>query len=507
MKKSILITAILTLCGIVSNAQTVADGLSFNSSITQGTARFRALSGAFGALGSDLSATGINPASSTIFANHYVSFSLDTSHLDNEANYFGTTATNSDSDFSINQAGIALVFESADSPVNKFSIGFNYDSNRNYDNQLLIRGVSDTSVSNYFLNNANGFELRNFQTLNNESVSDLYQFLGEEPGLGFAAQQGLLGFQSFLIDPLDPANANNVDYISNTGTGTFNQQQLLTTQGYQGKFTFNGAFELNKRFSFGLNVNTHIVDKERRTEFRENNSNANATVTDVRFENFLTTEASGISLQLGTLIKITNSLRAGLSYESPTWFTVDETLTQSISSNRLTGTGTINEIVAPNVINIYAPYNLRTPGGFSGSLAYIFGDAGLLSVDVSSKDHRNLRFSDVNGDPFVNNNTFADDNLQTALTYRVGGELKIKNLFVRGGAVHSQSPYVDENIVGDLNGFSLGLGYRWGSTVLDVAYNRSQQEFSQQLFDTGLTSAAMVDQTLTNVVVTLSFNL
>lgn len=510
MKRFFIIFACSLTCGLWTSGQTVADGLSFGSAATNGTARFQALSGAFGALGSDLSATGINPASSTVFANHYVSFSLDTSHNSNDANYFGSSANDSDTDFTINQAGLALVFASTDnsSAINKFSLGFNYDSTRNYDNQVFIQGTSNNSISSYFLNNATGFELDNFQLIPGEFVSDLYQFLGEEPGLGFAAQQGFLGFQSFVIDPVDAANAGNLDYISNTGTGSFDQQQFLVNEGYQGKFTFNGAFEVNDKFSFGMNINTHILDRERLTTFREGNNNADATVTDVRFENFLTTEASGISLQLGTLVKITNSLRAGLSYESPTWYTVDETLTQSITTNRITTTGSVTEVIAPEVINVYAPYNVRTPGSFSGSLAYIFGKAGLLSVDVSSKDYRNLKFSADGSDAlFIDNNTFISDNLQTAMTYRVGGEVKIKNTFLRGGAVHSQSPYENKNIMGDLNGFSLGLGYRWSSTVLDISYSRSQQEYSQQLYDTGLTNSAMIDQTQTNVVVTLGFNL
>ena len=50
-----------------NNAQDINDALRYANAEVQGSARFRALSGAFGALGGDLSAISINPAGSAIF--------------------------------------------------------------------------------------------------------------------------------------------------------------------------------------------------------------------------------------------------------------------------------------------------------------------------------------------------------------------------------------------------------------------------------------------------------
>jgi hypothetical protein len=510
MRNSILLVTLGLLCGLFGSAQSIADGLSLNgASTTTGTARFRALSGAFGALGGDLSAMGINPAGSAVFANHYASFTVDLSVLNNDTTYENTLSESNDTDFSLNQAGIALVFGSANNnqSINKFALGFNYDSSRNYDDNVLIQGTSGSSISSYYLNNANGIELDNFQLRRGESISDLYQFLGEEPGLGFGAQQGFLGFQSLIIDPIDISDPNNISYFSNTGTGAFNQSYREVNEGYQGKFTFNGALEINNRVSLGVNVNTHVVNRERRTSFREQNNNSDALVTDVRLENVLTTEAAGISFQFGSLIKITPELRLGLAYESPTWFTVDESLTQAVSTFGNTPNGLVDELIAPDVINVYEPYRMRTPGGFSGSLAYVFGDKGLISMDVSTKDYRNLRFSPADNILFVSNNRFADQSLQQAFTYRLGTEIRIKKAFVRGGVIRAETPYADKSFMTDLEGFSLGFGYRWGNTVLDLAYSRSSQDYSKELFSGDDLSAGMVNQTLNNVIVTLGFNL
>ena len=50
-----------------SYGQDLTDALRYSTGETQGTARFKSMSGAFGALGGDMSAVSINPAGSAIF--------------------------------------------------------------------------------------------------------------------------------------------------------------------------------------------------------------------------------------------------------------------------------------------------------------------------------------------------------------------------------------------------------------------------------------------------------
>ena len=94
------------------NAQDINDALRYNDGDIQGTARFRALSGAFGALGGDLSAVGLNPASSAVFTNSYASVTLSSLNKDNETSFFNTSNTASNSDLSLQQAGGVFVFKS-----------------------------------------------------------------------------------------------------------------------------------------------------------------------------------------------------------------------------------------------------------------------------------------------------------------------------------------------------------------------------------------------------------
>src|SRR5690606_5979247 len=91
-------------------AQDLSDAVRYSQSEIRGTARFRALSGAFGALGGDMSAVSINPAGSAIFAQSQASFSLSNLATKNDTRYFNGATGTSDSNFDINQGGASFVF-------------------------------------------------------------------------------------------------------------------------------------------------------------------------------------------------------------------------------------------------------------------------------------------------------------------------------------------------------------------------------------------------------------
>lgn len=506
MKKQLILGAVL-MSALVSTAQSVSDGLLFSQQDGYGTARYRALSGAFGAIGGDLSAMGSNPAGSTIFANHYFSLSTASTNNNNNTVFNGTSTQNNDSDLSINQLGAVFTYRNRNEKarVNKFSFGINYESTRDYDNSFVMQGANNTSIGDYFVNFANGERLIDLELGGNETVSGVFRFLGENGG--FIPQQAFLGYQSFIIDAVDPSNVDNTQYVSNTGTGTFNQRQIVSEIGSQSKFTLNSAIEIDSKLSLGVNVNLHSINLNRFTQFDENNGNADATVQAVSFDNDLQMDGSGVSLQAGLIFKATQGLRLGASYQSPTWYRIEESLLQSVSTRRDDGTGgTITDEIFPDVITFFQPYNVRTPGNVTGSLAYIFGTKGLISIDYQSTDYSQMRFGPENDLLFASNNQFIDQSLVRAATLRIGGEYRLDRLSLRAGYRMEESPYENANLMGDLQGYSLGLGYTWGKTTLDLSYNRAERDFSRQLFSTGLTTAGMINNVQNNVVATLGFN-
>jgi hypothetical protein len=487
-------------------AQNATDALLYTQDNIQGTARFRGLSGAFGALGGDLSAISINPAGAAIFSRSHASFSLSSLSKNNTTSFLNIRNSSSDSKIDINQAGATFVFKNKNESTSwkKFVFSIAYDKTANYDNKWTASGQNSTSIDRYFLEYANGLRLDEISAFEDETISEAYAAIGNFYGYG--NQQAFLGYESFLLEP--KANTDdNTQYTSNIASGTFNQRYDYAATGYNGKFTFNAATQYGDKLYLGLNLNTHFINYERYTFLEESNSNEGSLVTNVGFQNNLLTIGNGFSFQLGAILKVTSSLRAGFTYNSPTWFTILEETTQNISTEQTDDSGRFSTFIDPNTINVFPSYRLQSPSKITGSLAYVFGSQGLISFDYSRRDYSNTKFKPTSDAFFASQNTTINDLFTSSNTYRVGGEYIIKQLSFRGGYRFEESPYADASFDGDLTGYSFGLGYNFGNLKLDLTYDQSQRNTLRQLYDVGLTDAAIIDTKNANITLSLGFTL
>lgn len=499
-----LLIAVFSLT--VSQAQNISDGLRYGTDNTTGTARYTALSGAFGALGGDLSAMALNPAGSAIFITNDLSVSLGAIDRKNSTNYFGTNGSAIDTDITLNQVGGVFVFNNSDenSGWKKFSIGVNFNNTNNLDDELFFTGTGNRSIASYFVNRAQGIPLDLLQLQGNESISDLYAYLGQTQGT--AAQDAFLGYQGFIIDPVS-ADPDNTQYMSNIASGSFNQDYYQVSTGYNGKYTVNFATQYTNNWYFGINLNAHSIEYFQRNFLYETNSNPGSLVNEVGFENNLSVLGNGFSAQLGTIGKVSEQFRIGFTYDTPTWYEISEETTQYLETVRTENGDVITEIISPNVLNVFEDYNLRTPGRYAASAAYIFGKQGLISVDYSYKDYSETKFSsDFSGEFSALNNAISNT-LKGSSSLRIGGEYRINELSLRGGLRYEESPYSDENTVGDLNGFSMGIGYDFGNYNFDIAWSRTERDSAKQLYSTGLTSVGSIANETNNIIFTLGLSL
>lgn len=484
-------------------AQDIGDALRYSQSEIQGTARFRALSGAFGALGGDMSAVSLNPAGSAVFAQSHASFTVSNTDSDNSTRYFNGLGSGNESNFDVNQGGAAFVFASnGSSPWKKFALSIAYEKTNNFEDNWFARGTNtnNQSIDLYFLNYADGVRLGDISLLDGEFIEDAYRDIGNV--FGFAHQQAFLGYQAFILEP-DVDDDNNTTYFSNLGNGTFDHDYTYAATGYNGKVTFNFATQYEDNLYLGLNLNSHFIDYQRSTLLLEDNSNTNSLITAIDFGNTLSTRGNGFSFQLGGIMKLTPEFRVGVTYDSPTWFSIDEETTQFIDSNladpdiRFIG----------DIVNVFPRYRLKTPSKITGSLAYVFAKQGLISFDYSKKDYSKTEFRPTNDAFFADQNNIISNVFTDAATYRFGGEYKVKQLSFRGGYRFEESPYADGVTVGDLNGFSLGLGYNFGNTKLDITYDEAERSFETPLFNVGLTDTVSIDRKTSNITLSLSFNI
>ncbi|MSP84773.1 MAG: transporter [Flavobacteriaceae bacterium] len=512
MKKNI----ILIILGFYSSfiySQDISDALRFSQDNLNGTARYRAMSGAFGALGGDFSSLNVNPAGSAIFSNNQIALTFNNYGIKNKSNYFGTSVDENSSSFDLNQAGGVYVFKNEDtkSDWKKFSIALNYENANNFNNSIFSAGTNTSnSIGDYFKYYANlngGESLTNLQLQTGESISSLYSYLGSN--YGFGAQQAFLGYQGFIIDPAANYNENsNRNYVSLIPTGgNYYQENYIQSNGYNGKLSFNSSGQYKDKLYFGINLNSHFVDYSQTTRFYEENSNNLLSgVQRLQFDNELTTYGNGFSIQLGAIAKVTKEVRFGLAYESPTWYQLNDELSQGLAVVNADALGELPiDYVNPKIINVYKPYQLQTPGKWTGSFAYIYEKTGLLSIDYSLKDYSNTQFTPK--DDFRNANREMSNLLGLSSELRIGAEYRIKELSLRAGYRTEQSPYKNGKTIGDLRGFSTGFGYNFGGSKLDLTYSHIQRDSQKQFFNVGMTDHANINTRANNITITLSFEL
>jgi len=195
MKKIYL--PLLAVCGFLqTQAQEFnpADAIRIGTQQVNGSARFNAMGGAFGALGGDVSALQINPAGSALFNYNNFSFTGNVQIQKNNSLFNGSSSTAKESDLNLSNFGAVFVIDSKnqDQALKKVTIGLSYNSNARFNDRYFSSGMSNQSVTNYFLDHANfgnnggSIPLDYVQTREGESITDLYDYLNTVQN-GFSA--------------------------------------------------------------------------------------------------------------------------------------------------------------------------------------------------------------------------------------------------------------------------------------------------------------------------------
>ncbi len=456
--KRILVFAILIASAIGAYSQTEADqlnryllrtldlnqlGVLFAKDHHYGTARFESMSGAFGALGTDISAFSINPAGSAVSKKSSASFTLANRSTDTGAQYYGNTFNSQNNHFNVSQAGAILAFDTGfNSDWNRFAFTVNYKLKSDFDNSYLVEG---SGIDNPFFD----------QIPNNTDTNNLYD-------------QG--------ISDTFHATQRGHSSVVNLGFSTVHQNKLF----------------------LGASLNFHNIELNRITSLNEINENNQGDLLNFTntFESIV--EANGFSLGLGLIYKFNKNLRFGVAYESPTWYTeiIDDTNLHpdELYPQHYMGDfdySVNNGLPSSSSEDIYGNLisSLRTNSRVTLSGAYIFGKRGLISIDYTYRNYPGIRYGENNID-FVNVNRFFNSDYRASHSLSIGTEWRFDRLSVRGGYLYEKNPNLLAQLGGNTNkdnlrGISTGLGYNFGNTKIDLSYRRLDNQDYQSVYGLG----------------------
>ena len=496
MKRKLSIVSLL-VTAIVS-AQNITDALRYSTQDLNGTARFKAMSGAFGALGGDFSAIGINPAGSSVFSSSEIGFTLGNESIDTKSTIANSSKKNNSSDFNINQFGIVISVPTNDNK-NSFSFAFNYSLPKNFDGkEIYYSGLSDRNLGDYFTHFANGIAHSNLIVNQNEreSIPTVYRFLGQN--YGYRYQQAFLGYQSELINP-NSNSPTETGYTSNASASSTLQQYNIKTEGEIRKYNFNFSARMENIY-LGLNLNTHNVNYLETKFLTENYTSSN--VKNSLYQVNTKTTGNGFSFQLGAIAKVTEGLRLGLAYESPTWYSLQDETSEYLKTQINKNGNLVTRVIDPKYVNLYEEYKLHTPSSWTASLAYVFGKRALLSLDYIYKGYQSTKFK---SDFLTSQNEIITNELGDVNIIRFGGEYRLKSFSFRAGTRYEQSPYKGK--IDDLIGYSFGVGYTFSGWRFDISYDFAKQGYKYQAFESVLNTPANISNTRNNLLFTLSAKL
>ena len=396
----------------ISSAQTLSYndiGVLFSQENTNGTARFNAMSGAFGALGGDISAMDINPAAAAVFLKSEFAISVNNRNTQLNSSFYGNNASTENDYFNLSQAGGVFVFKnySRNNDWGNIAIGFNYSIMNDFENFWTSGGNSGYAP-----------------------ITDLYDY--------------------------DP-----VVYVNYDG-----QHFENFTNGKTDKYSFTLASKFNNNLYLGASLNTYNVNYYQNILIEEYNNDGSGNTFDVSQAQQLSTYGDAFSFNVGLISKPNENVRLGLAYQSPIWYTLSEDFIEYDVSIYENDINTTNDYSGDNAFD----YKLKTPSKLTGSFAYIFEKQGLISVDYTYKDYSNITLTNAN---FSDENQAFNTDLESVGELKIGTEWRFENLSVRGGYHKAKSPYKNALNSEDIEGFSLGAGFKFKGGNFDLSYQKS----------------------------------
>lgn len=399
-----------------------------------GTARYNSMSGAFGALGGDMSAADVNPAGLAVFKRSRGSISLLRRNSKIDASFAGKDYNFQDSFINANQIGGVLVIDThSRSNWKKIALGINHSTSKDLENLYTVEGnVDDIS------NNAGSIYISQFKNPLKQDIN-----LVDDPYRNF-----------------DSDSNNDIEYKNYE-----NQFFKNSTNGKNQKTTFTLSGQNGKHLYLGMSLVLHSLDFYQNTIFEHRANDGNGNTIDAKLTQELRTIGVGASVNMGAIFKPTQNIRLGIAYSSPTWFEAKDEYADDLNIKLSNTTSIYGENNGKNA----SEYKFQTPSKLTGSAAFLFGKQGLISIDYSLKDYNNIRLKPNND--FNQDNQSISKELKTASHIKIGTEWRFDKVSIRGGFSFEESPQKSAIDTDHIKSISAGIGFKLGKrSRLDFAY-------------------------------------
>ena len=458
MRSKIILASVFT-GAFFAFGQNEVDVYRLSNTYVQGSARFDAMGGSFGALGAESGCIGINPAGFGRSSVSSFSFGAAGTSLKTTSHFRGngeavSTGNSSMDDFKFripNLAGtIVSDVSSSNSGLIYTQISFGMNRVANFNNSFNYSGQQFESLLDVFASQAKGID-----------PADLYNV---DP------YGSSLAYQTYTIDP----DVNN-DYYSRLNSGDVIHNRTVLNRGGINEFYVALSANYLDKIYFGasvsyntLNFSESVIHKETLTD------TSGVTLRSFVYQYDYKTKGGGTNLKLGAIFVPADWFRVGLALHTPTFYQITDEATADMQAVHNYG----KEVVDPSFIPAYKyKYRIWTPTKFVGSFGFVFADNGCINVDLEYLNYGWGRLKTTNDEAYLPTdysleNSTVKSQMVDALNVRVGGEWAINNtFFIRGG--YGYYPKGDTLARSYGKSFSQtisgGLGFRINRVYLDLS--------------------------------------
>jgi len=463
--KKIIIVAGFVLSWAVTKSQNEVDALRYSQIGVGGTARSSGMAGAFGALGADFSTLSTNPGGIGLYTKSEFIFTPGLYTGNSVSNYNGTQENSMNINLAMSNVGIVFAREASESAKSRgwknFQFGFGMNKQNIFNSTTNIQGSStfQNSITNQWLNQAYGLT----------------------PGQ--LTQEAQLAYDVYLLNPNSSGKFdNNSLNVMPSSNQPMQQSQTITTSGAMNELLFSFGGNYKDRLYLGMTVGMPIINY---TEHSTYNEAYNGTDSTVAFQSLalgqdLHTTATGLNLKIGAIYRVTDWLRIGGAFHTPTWFF---NMHDDYNSSLTATIDTTPNHPSTNNSSLYGSfdYHLLTPMRAIGSVGFIIGKIGVIDIDYEYLDYTKALLNS-------SNYTFSTENQNIQNLYRpqqnirIGGELNLAPFAIRAGYGLYGSPY-KTGTNDQLTSYTLGFGIRGKHCFFDIAYILTQSQTTNPLYD------------------------
>jgi hypothetical protein len=460
--------------------QNEQDALRYSRIGFGGTARYSSMAGAFGAVGADLSVLSTNPAGLGLYHKNELTFTPSFYNNSISSEYNGTMSN--DSRFNMRFDNFGFVFagktdNTEETGWQAVGMGISYNRYSSFQSNYTMSGNSTTSLLDSWRRTAAG---------SGPSELDIFN-------------EGL-AYQTYLLENIFGDSTQYRDTIPDGDL--LSQTKTIRTRGGMGEWVFGLGGNYSDHFYIGASIGIPSVRYEETSTYTEQEVEDTTSDFDyLEFNQSLFTKGHGFNFKFGIIYRPVDAIRLGFAFHSPTYLKLADSYDASMSS--VIG-GTPRSYESPNG---NFNYSIRTPMRMIGSLAVIIGKAGLVSVDYEIVDYSEASLRSETYQ-FTSANNAIQAKYKATSNIRLGGELRLLPIILRGGAAFYGSPYTEgvDNSATRLY-ITGGVGYRDPSDkfYVDLGVVTNTEKSNYYFYDQSLVNPVHNVSKVVNVVFTCGF--